>query len=354
MPAIIALCITSLIIPCWIKVCHKWHLFEKADDRKKHRYSVPSMGGIAIFCGFVISVLFFTQNVLFDIYKYVVISSVILFFTGFFDDLLDMRALLKLSLQLLAAILVVSNGIRLDRLFGVFGLYQIPVAVQYITTIVFIIGITNAYNLIDGLDGLASSLGIMASLIFGILFIQAGFENYAVLSFSLMGALLGFLYFNFHPAKIFMGDTGSLLIGFILSVQAIQLLTLHQHGLTGSTLISPLLIIGILFIPVYDVFRVSVIRILTGYSPLRADRNHIHHMICINGFGQRVTSILIVLLNLFFVGLALLLPEININLFMILCICIGMIMINSLVITFFVTVYSKLGGKVYRPSVHIN
>lgn len=354
-PMALAAIISSSLIPCWIKVCHKWGLFEKADDdRKRHKNVVPTMGGLAIFAGTLFSFLVFSDSSTVAESRYLLAACIALFFTGFFDDLLDLPALRKLLLQILCAIIVAYDGARITNLYGVFGVTELPIIMQYLLTICVMVLVTNAYNLIDGIDGLAGSLGMVSTIIFGFLFLEFGRPEFAVLSFALAGALLGFLFYNFHPAKIFMGDSGSLLIGFILSTQAIQLLNCNASMLHNGINFSPALIAAVLFIPIYDVIRVSVIRILTGHSPLRADRNHIHHMINQNGFGQRVTTVLIVVMNLMFVGLALMLPKITLSLFMVLCLCLGMITINSYVISGLANIYGRLGGKVYRRVVQAN
>lgn len=351
LPFLLAFVITVMLIPNWIRVCDKWDLFERIDDRKKHKINVPTAGGFAIFAGIIISFLLLGDDTSLHHDRYLIASSLILFFTGYFDDLLDLPAGPKFALQLLAAAIIAIGGTRITNLFGIFGVNEIPVWLQYPITILFITGITNAYNLVDGLDGLAGSLGLMASIVFGILFYQYNETGYAILSFCVAGSLIGFLLFNFHPAKIFMGDTGSLIIGFILSVMAITLLDMNFVEGAKQIVINPLIVAAVLFVPVYDVFRVSVIRLLTGYSPFRPDRNHVHHMIMGQGFGQRVTNLLIVFINLVFVALAILFEGLNINLFLLMSVCVGMITINSLMMSKLASLYGKLGGRVYGKSV---
>ncbi|CAN5529580.1 MraY family glycosyltransferase [soil metagenome] len=351
LPLCLSLLITALLIPCWIRVCNKWNLYEMTDERKQHRHRVPTLGGMAIYAGIIISYLILGQELSAVQVKYLIAASLILYFTGFFDDLLDLPPGRKLLLQVLAAGLIAFGGTRITNLYGIIGIEEIPLFLQYPITILFIVGITNAYNLVDGIDGLAGSLGTMSAVIFGVLFYQYDKIDFAILSFCMAGALIGFLKYNFHPAKIFMGDTGSLIIGFLLASQAISLLNINEFRGDGITVINPALIAAVLFVPVYDVLRVSVIRILTGYSPFRPDRNHVHHMIIGQGFGQRVTTVLIVVMNLVFVLLAFLFSSMNINLFILMSLCIGMITINTLVMTWLAGIYGKLGGRLYgRPS----
>ncbi|MGB3077296.1 MAG: MraY family glycosyltransferase, partial [Chitinophagales bacterium] len=279
LPFLIAMSITFLLVPMWIAVCNKLQLFDSPDSRKLHAPSIPTMGGLAIFAGIFMSFLLFGELTYMATLKYILCASILLFFTGFFDDLLDIPASRKLLIQVIASFIVVCDGTRITNFYGILGIHEIPVFMQYPVTLFFIIAITNAYNLIDGIDGLAGGLGLIGSATFGFLFLNFQREDLAILSFCISGSLIGFLFYNFHPAKIFMGDTGSLLIGFLLSSLAINLLSLNEMSTSGSLIISPALLASALFIPAYDIFRVFVIRLLNGDSPLKADRSHLHHMI---------------------------------------------------------------------------
>ena len=227
---------------------------------------------------------------------------------------------------------------------------DLPLVISYGATIFFIIAITNALNLIDGLDGLAGSITLVTSLIFGFLFYQVGDVSMTLLSMSVCGAVFGFLFYNFHPAKIFMGDTGSLVLGFLLAIQAIALMQHYSHDVTSIPALSPIVIIAALFVPAYDVLRVSVIRVLTGYSPFHPDRNHVHHMILGQGFGKRMTTLIITGFNLLFVAVALLFPQMDINIFLIVAMCLGMLTMNSLCMSTLANIYGRLGGRLYQQA----
>jgi UDP-GlcNAc:undecaprenyl-phosphate GlcNAc-1-phosphate transferase len=350
LPSICAGAIALVLISYWIKVCHKWNLFESLDDRKKHKHQIPTMGGIGIFAGIYFSFILFGNDSISYQMRFVLASSMLLFFTGFFDDLIEISASKKLLIQISAALLISYGGMRFNSLFGLFGIEEIPVWCQYLTTVIFVVLITNAYNLVDGIDGLAGSLGMLSSLIFGSIFILQHQTELALLSFCMAGALLGFLVYNFNPAKIFMGDTGSLIVGFLLAIHAINCLAINNLT-PGSIVISPSLVVAILFVPVYDVARVSMIRILTGYSPFRPDRNHVHHMIMSQGFGQRVTAMIILIINSMFVVMSVIFSNLNINLFLIMAVCLGMITINTLVMSYLANIWGKLGGKIYNKHV---
>lgn len=162
--------------------------------------------------------------------QYIMASMLILFFIGIKDDLVELTAWKKLLGQILAAVIVVHFAdIKIFNIFGLFGLNEIPLWLTYPLTVFTIVVITNSFNLIDGIDGLAGSIGVLTSLTFGAWFLAFGETQFAIWSFSLTGALLSFLYFNKTPAKIFMGDTGSLIIGFTAAILAIQFIEFNRH-----------------------------------------------------------------------------------------------------------------------------
>ncbi len=343
-PTLLALSITYLLIPLWISVCHKWKLFDFPDERKQHAPSIPTMGGLAIFAGIFMSFFLFADSLNIETIRYLLCGVLLLFFTGFFDDLLDLPAMKKLAIQVLAAVIVVAGGSRIGSFYGLFGIHAIPEWAQYAASIGFIIAVTNAYNLIDGIDGLAGSIGLISSLILGFIFLEYQQDMYAILSFCISGSLVGFLFYNFHPARIFMGDTGSLLIGFLLSTLSINLLQVNEMSHSGSVLISPSLIAAVLFIPIYDTLRVFVIRLLNGDSPIKADRNHLHHMIIRQGFTHKGAAILLSLFNLSVIAFEHFMGFLNVNLFLILTICISIITMNTFVLQFLIRVRKKFSG----------
>lgn len=345
---IMALAITSLLIPMWISVCNKWKLFDFPDSRKLHAPCIPTMGGLAIYGGVFMSFFLFADIEHPDVLRFLICASLLLFFTGFFDDLLDLPAQRKLLIQVIAAFIVVCGGTRISSFYGIIGLNELPIWAQYPVTMIFIISVTNAYNLIDGIDGLAGGLGVIGSLAFGFAFLEYRQLDFAILSFCISGALVGFLYYNFHPAKIFMGDTGSLLIGFILSSLAINLLAINETSHAGILLISPAFIASILFVPVYDIFRVFVIRLLNGDSPLKADRNHLHHMIIKQGLTHRGASLILYFFNLIIMLIQLVFNNINVNQFIILSICLAVLTMNTFTLRGVVWLWRKINGKAVK------
>jgi len=345
LPFVIATTITAVVTPAWIAVCKKYHLFDNPDDRKHHIVSTPSMGGLSIVAGIFISFFIFSDGDAFLKLKFIFGASLLLFFTGIFDDLLNMRPQKKFIMQVIAAILVVAGGTRLTNLYGLMGIYEIPIWFQYPITLLVIVLFTNAFNFIDGIDGLAGSIGLMSTAIFGYLFFKYGQIDFALLCFCLTGSLIGFLFYNFHPAKVFMGDTGSLVIGFLLISFAINLLKLNYVSRGDLLAISPSFVFAVLFIPVYDLARVSIIRLLNRESIFKADRNHIHHMILRNGFGHGWTSLILTAFNIFIIILEYILSTLNVNSFILLSICVAMLMINSIVMIRISGVRKKLFGE---------
>jgi UDP-N-acetylmuramyl pentapeptide phosphotransferase/UDP-N-acetylglucosamine-1-phosphate transferase len=194
-------------------------------------------------------------------------SIVVLFAVGIMDDMNDMRARNKLVIQLALASLIAFSGIRITTLNGLLGVNELPLTAQYTVTVLAIAGVTNAFNLIDGIDGLAGGLGFMSLVILG-LFLTLGRDvNVALIAFALAGGLLGFLYYNFNPARIFMGDTGSLVLGFVTAVLTVRLVQINS---TGSFVVLPhssVFALSLVMIPVFDTLRVFALRIWKGRSP---------------------------------------------------------------------------------------
>jgi len=291
---ITAFTVAMIVMPPLIRLIHRFQLFDHPDLRKEHALPVPTMGGIASCTGMVIGCLLwyhFTSGMETIAFFF---SLAVLFFCGMMDDLRNMPARYKLAIQVAVASLVAFSGIRIPSFNGLFGIYELPLLLQYAITILAITGITNAFNLIDGIDGLAGGIGFMSLIILGIFLTLCGDANAAIIAFSLSGGLLGFLYYNFNPARIFMGDTGSLVLGFVISVLCVQLIQLNTDAL-GRPIIShaPVFALSIVAIPVFDTLRVFALRISRGRSPFSPDRNHIHHVLTNRGWSHAFTAKLI-------------------------------------------------------------
>ena len=228
--------------------------------------------------------------------------------------LLGLSPLKKFVAQFTSAfIIAVMADLRIADLNGIFGFHELPYMISIILTALFMVGVVNAFNLIDGVDGLASSLGIIFSCMYAFLFYQAGELGWAYLSLSLAGSLTGFLFFNLTPAKIFMGDLGSLLTGYIAAILSIKFLGFSstQNIMVGTLEISSGagLVLAILIIPIFDTLRVFTLRMLRNTSPFTADRNHVHHRLLFVGLSHVQTTLSLAVLNLLFIALALCNPK---------------------------------------------
>jgi UDP-N-acetylmuramyl pentapeptide phosphotransferase/UDP-N-acetylglucosamine-1-phosphate transferase len=230
----------------------------------------------------------------------------IIFFMGIKDDILILTATKKFVGQLIAAgIIIKFGGIEINNLYGILGFHALPHTAAFLISLFTIVVITNSFNLIDGVDGLAGSLGLLTSLIFGIYFYYAGQTLYAIMALSLAGSLVGFLIYNFSPARIFMGDTGSLLIGLINSILVIKFINVASDPSSLIPLSSaPVLGFAILIVPLFDTLRVVSIRIINGRSPFWPDRNHIHHLLLDIGLSHKSIALTCVAANILFISIA--------------------------------------------------
>ncbi|HBY19589.1 MAG: undecaprenyl-phosphate alpha-N-acetylglucosaminyl 1-phosphate transferase [Clostridiales bacterium GWE2_32_10] len=256
--------------------------------RDMHTKPTPRMGGIAIVIGFMATILIFTPMVnSLDMKKVIgiIIGGTIIFLIGFFDDIMTLKAKQKLFFQILAATIVVACGVKIDIISwptAVEGMVKIDSnIVSMIISILWIVGVSNAVNLIDGLDGLAAGVSSIAAICLMILAIIAGNEVAIIITIALVGSCLGFLPYNFNPAKIFMGDTGALFLGFILSITSI--LGLFK-GYMIAALIVPIIVLGL---PIFDTTFAICRRIATGKPIMSPDRGHIHHKLIDRGLSHR-------------------------------------------------------------------
>lgn len=311
--------IAIMAIPAVIHVAERKNLVDKPDGiRKKHRYAVPTLGGIAIFSSFLISYSLFGAMPDTQLFPYLIAGLAVLFFAGLKDDILVLSPVKKLFSQVFAAsIVVILGGVYIPGLDGLFGIYGLPMWLSIPFSIFSLIIILNAYNLIDGVDGLAGSVGLLISVVFGVWFLQHGFYAESVLAFTLAGSLLGFLAHNIDPARIFMGDTGSMTVGLLIGVMAFKFMTANEALPASEAVANPAIVaFAILMIPMFDTLRVILLRIKRRQSPLEADNNHIHHRLMRLGFRHRGVTVTLILANLIIISAAFLLDGINANLHM--------------------------------------
>ncbi|MGI8637682.1 MAG: glycosyltransferase family 4 protein [Segetibacter sp.] len=293
-----AFIITYLVIPVIILIARKKKLYDEPDDKRKfHKQPIPSLGGLGMFVGFILSILltinFASQAPEFQFY---VAAFLLIFFLGIKDDIMILSASKKFVGQLLVAgILIFKANLVLSNMHGFLGIYQLNTFCSYALTIFSIVVIINAFNLIDGVDGLAGGLGLISSLVFAIFFLVNRNIPYAVLGFSFAGCLLAFLYYNFHPARIFMGDTGSLMIGLANSILVIKFIQEANTYTLYPVTAAPAVGFGVLLLPLMDTLRVFTVRVIQGRSPFSPDRNHIHHLFLKKGFDHKSVTIICVL-----------------------------------------------------------
>lgn len=289
-----AFLLSIFAVPSIIDVSHRKKLLDEPNHRTIHRNLTPRLGGLAIFAGFVSALTIFGE-LNFSVQK-ILAGCVLLFFIGVKDDLVTVSVFKKFFIQLLATgIVMFMADIRITDFQGFLDIGALDAGSSYLFTFLVIIGITNAINLIDGIDGLAGSIILIISLTFGIYFFIYD-SPYSFVAFSLAGGVVGFLRYNFYRAKIFMGDTGSLVCGFIVSVLAIEFIEMRVVAA------APAIAVAILVIPIFDTIKVFTLRILNGKSPFSPDKKHIHHQLMGIGFHQLTILGFLIFLNLFVIG----------------------------------------------------
>jgi UDP-GlcNAc:undecaprenyl-phosphate GlcNAc-1-phosphate transferase len=308
-----ALAVTYFAIPSVIRVAQKKNLIDIPGHRAAHEKPTPSLGGIAIFAGTVFAITMWTPFRYFAGLQYILCAMMVIFLIGAKDDIMPMSPMRKLGGQFVAAaILAVKADVIITTLYGLFGIEQLPYWVGLIFSIFVIVLIINAFNLIDGINGLAASLGILISLVFGTWFFLIERVELAMVAFALTGALIAFLKYNYTPADIFMGDTGSMLVGLVCAILANKFLESHNSYFSEVLPEKPFLAIyemksvpaiafGVLIIPLFDTFRVFMTRIIRGQSPFSPDKRHIHHLLLDAGLSHMQGTGVLVLVNIFFI-----------------------------------------------------
>ncbi len=273
-----------------IAIAKRKQLYDTNNCIKKHSEMVCALGGAGIFSAFWITVFLAGYIILISDLLYLFAGSLVLFLAGVKDDLSGVPALRRLVIQVAVATLLFFNGIQISTLPGMES--TLPGLASYLITVFFIVAVLNAYNFIDGINGLAGGLGVISGLTFFGLFAAWGDAKLAILAISLAGALIGFLCFNFGKARIFMGDNGSTFIGLMLAWFSITFLSGKVQENTG-TLVSPLFFLAILFVPLADMVKVVLGRLWSRRSPFKGDRTHIHHVLACRGLKAKNICLLL-------------------------------------------------------------
>lgn len=307
-----SLVVTYIVLPVIIRISHRKGLFDSpAGFRKVHKHATPNLGGVGIFAAVMIT--FSVSGYATELWvPYLMAGLMILFFSGIKDDIMVISPLKKLTLQCLAIAAIIFGGdLVITDLGGVFGYNEIPYLAGAVLTFFTMIVVINSYNLIDGIDGLAGGIGVIASLSLGAWFWWAEMVPEAVVAFVLAGSLLAFLWYNFEPASIFMGDTGSQVVGFLLAFLAVSFVS---KGVTSPAAVPfqpavPVLVLSVLIVPLYDTLRVFIMRVARGKSPFKPDRLHVHHQLLDLGLSHKATCYVIYAFNAAILGLSLLLSS---------------------------------------------
>ena len=309
--------VARIIIPRILLISFRKKLFDIPDERKVHKRAIPRLGGVSFFptillsCCLMLAVRTLTgcgvdvpyKDELMAEFLLLVCGMVLLYLTGIADDLVGVRYREKFVIQIIAACFFPLSGLWINDFYGLFGIENLPAWFGMPFTVLTVVFITNAINLIDGIDGLASGLSSVSLMVLGLLFAEKGLWLYSMLAFSTFGVLVPFFYYNVfgsaeHARKIFMGDTGSLTLGYILSFLAIKYS--QNSEFIPFTQGAIVVAFSTLIVPTFDVVRVVIVRLYNGRNPFEPDKNHIHHQFLAMGFTVRQSMILILIISCVF------------------------------------------------------
>lgn len=301
---ITAFLITYFSIPSIINLSLIKKLYDLPDERKIHGRRIAALGGISIFGGMIFSFILFTDKLYYPQFNSILAALIILFVTGIKDDLFPLVPYKKLLSQLIAVIIVTVQGnVRIVSLYGLFDTYTMPYWLSLVISIVFFLAIINSFNFIDGINGLAAGIGTIVCLTFAYWFWVMGETLFLILSLSIAGSLIAFLRYNLVKAHIFMGDSGALVLGFLVAILTVYFIQ-KSEGYTPNIFFNIAAMVyafSLLIIPVFDTLRVVVIRLYKGRSPFYADRNHIHHVLLDIGLTHLQAASILFAVNIFFI-----------------------------------------------------
>jgi len=314
----------------------KLNLKDTPDIRSSHTIPVPTFGGIVFYISYIL-ILFFAQSLDSNHVSITLIASIsILFFTGLLDDFRNLSPKIKFLCQIIGvALLMFQPDFRILSFHGFMGIYEIPLYVSVGGSMFFLLGLINAFNLIDGIDGLTGITGVIVASFYSYMLYNLGYFFYLSISLATIATLLAFLRFNFsNKRKIFMGDTGSLVIGLVLGLLTLKLLSVADDAYSSLSFYRaqlPLFLIAVLFVPLLDTMRVMFLRLTSGVSMFKPDRNHLHHIIVDFGLSHRKASFFIGFVN-FSVALIMFFVIQKFNTFQSLCVIVFMFFIAIIVL----------------------
>ena len=328
--------LSYLLIPKIRAKALKLNLKDTPDIRSSHTIPVPTFGGIVFYISYIL-ILFFAQSLDSNHVSITLIASIsILFFTGLLDDFRNLSPKIKFLCQIIGvALLMFQPDFRILSFHGFMGIYEIPLYVSVGGSMFFLLGLINAFNLIDGIDGLTGITGVIVASFYSYMLYNLGYFFYLSISLATIATLLAFLRFNFsNKRKIFMGDTGSLVIGLVLGLLTLKLLSVADDAYSSLSFYRaqlPLFLIAVLFVPLLDTMRVMFLRLTSGVSMFKPDRNHLHHIIVDFGLSHRKASFFIGFVN-FSVALIMFFVIQKFNTFQSLCIIVFMFFIAIIVL----------------------
>ncbi|MEB8329866.1 MraY family glycosyltransferase [Flavobacteriaceae bacterium KMM 6897] len=350
------------MFPVIIYLVHSKNLMDEPVDRSMHTLKTPTLGGLGIFIAFSLPIIVLVLGSNFsqlDLIKLLSLISagILLVFAGIKDDLVGLAPKKKMMVQAVAAVIVIlMTDVRIRSLDGLFGMGELPFIVSICLTLFAFLFLINAVNLIDGIDGLAGTFGIVTSLSFGMYFIINAHYLMVLVSFVLIGGLLGFLRYNFSKErKIFMGDSGSMFLGFLLAYQAVCFLNINiLPETTFKVANAPILFLAILSFPILDTIRVFCIRIAQKRSPFSADRKHIHHRLLDLGYTHIKGTALIALAQLLIIGLAFTMGDLDLTLqFILLMAVVPMVFLSPWLLVLKKDIPMKLEEKIDWNSLKV-
>ncbi|MFT4202514.1 MAG: MraY family glycosyltransferase [Chitinophagaceae bacterium] len=317
---LMSMTIVLFSIPGILLVALRKRLVDRPDQRKRHKSLIPSFGGLAIFSAVTFMTALLDVEKYFPHWNFVFAGAFLLFVTGLRDDVVAITPRQKFHAQFIAALLVAYFAdVRIGNLHGFLGIHILPMWLSVLLTVFGIVFITNAYNLIDGVDGLCGSLSFVELMAAGCYFAYMDDSGFAICAFCLAGAVLGFLRYNFYQARIFMGDTGSLVVGFMIAFLCTCMVEVEEVHRNGSPLSYHAgkghlaLALSVVIVPVFDTFRVFATRMLHGGSPFHPDRRHIHHLLLDAGLNSRQICFSLVTVNAVLVGVTVFLVKMDTN-----------------------------------------
>lgn len=331
---VISIAIGWVTIPRIVIIAKMKRLFDKPDQRKVHSEEIPRLGGVSFFPAMMVSVtLMLGFRYYFDLalplttevnfmseFMFLTSAMFLIFFVGLSDDLVGVGYKYKFLAQVMAGSMLYFAGVMPTGLFGVFGLNEMPTWFMGMFMVGWVVFVVNAYNLIDGVDGLCSGLSSIALFFFGVWFVYMSNYIFAMIAFGMLGVVMIFFRFNVMGTrmKVFMGDTGSLTLGFLIVFLSLKFLQPTDPAYEGMYVLkSPMsIVLGLLFIPIFDTVRVFISRIRDGKSPFYPDKTHIHHKMLALGFSHLKSTAVLLISQIVFVMINVLLAEVlalNIN-----------------------------------------